>query len=121
MGNVGMPGLTPISGIGLDFVQEIRLSKHSYIAQNGRLTGQGVMTNGDYSFLVANENNFYAAFTESHNGPFTPPSLFFEDPETETTILLDNNYRQSPYVSIVRGVKDDSQSSNKSSTHRHKR
>ncbi len=114
------PGTT---GIGLDFVQEIRLSKHSYIAQNGPTTSSGVMTNGDYSFLVANKDSFYAVFTQSHNGPFTPPTLFFNDPETNEQIFLDNNYRQSPYVSIVEPVKDDSSSSSSScsSTNKHKR
>jgi hypothetical protein len=114
------PGST---GIGLDFVQEIRLSKHSYIAQNGPTTSQGVMTNGDYSFLVANKHNFYASFTESHNGPFTPNTLFYDNPDTDTQIFLDDNYRQSPYVSIVKPVKDDSSSSSSSScsTHKHKR
>jgi hypothetical protein len=111
------PGST---GIGLDFVQEVRLSKRSYIAQNGPTTGGGVMTNGDYSFLVANKDSFYAVFTQSHNGPFTPPTLFFDDPANNAQIFLDNNYRQSPYVSVVKPVKDDS-SSSCSSTHKRKR
>ncbi len=109
------------TGIGLDFVQEIRLSKHSYIAQNGPTTSIGVMTNGDYSFLVTNKHNFYACFTQTHNGPFTPPTLFFDDPANNAQIFVDNNYRQSPYVSIVKPVEDESSSSSSSSTHKHKR
>jgi hypothetical protein len=96
------PGST---GIGLDFVQEIRLSKRSYIAQNGPDSGSGVMTNGDYSFLVANKHNFYACFTQPHDGPFEEPIVYFNDPESGTIILLDDNYRQSPYVSVVKPVK----------------
>lgn len=98
---VAGPGST---GIGLDFVQEIRLSATSYIAQNGPTTTQGIMTNGDYSFLTANKHNFYACFTQTHDGPFSAPTLFFDDPANHAQILLDNNYRQSPYVSIVKPV-----------------
>lgn len=102
---VAGPGST---GIGLNFVQEIRLSATSYIAQNGPTTSGGIMTNGDYSFLVTHENNFYACFTQPHEGPFTPDSLFYEDLDNNVRILLDDNYRQSPYVSIVKPVKSKS-------------
>lgn len=90
------------TGIGLEFVKEIRLSKHSYIAQNGPTTSLGIMTNGDYSFLDAQENNFYAAYTKSHKGPFNPLTEFLKDPMHNAIILLDDNYRQSPYVSIIK-------------------
>ncbi len=53
------------TGIGLDFVAEKRLSRHSYIIQNGPKTTQGVMTNGDYSFLVAEGKKFYAIYIQS--------------------------------------------------------
>jgi hypothetical protein len=89
------------TGVGLNFVQELRLSNHSYIAQNGPGTTTGTMTNGDYSFLVAQDRNFYAAFTQSHRGPFTPLITFFVDPINGTTLFVDDNYRQSPYVSVV--------------------
>jgi len=89
------------TGIGLQFVKEIRLSKESYVAQNGPTTTQGVMTNGDYSFLTAFKNNFYAIYTKSHFKPFTKPFLFFEDPENREQLFIDDNYRQSPYVSII--------------------
>jgi hypothetical protein len=101
---VAGPGST---GIGLDFVQELRLSENSYVAQHGPRTTStagvigGYMTNGDYSTLVANEHNFYAAFTQSHDGPFNPTVTIYEDATTGTTIALDDNYRQSPYVSII--------------------
>lgn len=88
------------TGIGLDFVTELRLSKQSYIAQNGPDTGiAGIMTNGDYSFLVADALNFYAAYTI----PITPadtPVLICVDPEVEGTVLLDHN-RQDTFVSVV--------------------
>lgn len=93
------------TGIGLNFVEEIRLSENSYIAQNGPKTGQGVMTEGDYQFLTAQENNFYAIYMKSFNGPFTPPTVVFTDPLHNATILLDNNRRTAPFVSIVKTTK----------------
>jgi len=92
--------------IGLDFVEEIRLSEESYIAQNGPLTTQGLMTDGDYQFLTAQCNNFYAIYTKSFNGPFTPATIFFTDPANNATILLDNNYRTAPFVSIIKNTKN---------------
>lgn len=90
------PGST---GIGLDFVKEIRLSKNSYIAQNGPSTTQGVMTNGDYPFLVAEGNSFYAIYTKSQNGPFSPPIPLIID--AGSSLYLDDNYRSAPYFSLV--------------------
>lgn len=92
------------TGIGLDFVKEIRLSEESYIAQNGPLTTQGLMTDGDYPFLTARCDNFYAIYTKSFKGPFTPATVFFTDPAHNATVLLDNNLRTAPFVSIVRGL-----------------
>lgn len=91
--------------IGLDFVKEIRLSEKSYIAQNGPSTTQGVMTDGDYPFLTAQGNNFYAIHTEALKGPFTPAVPFFVDPVHNATILLDRNERTVPVVSIVKNTK----------------
>lgn len=86
--------------VGLDFEQELRLSKKSFIAQNGPVTTSGTMTTGDYPFLVANDNTFYACFTQSHKGPFKPPKKFFSD--FGFKLFVDSNYRQSPYVSIIK-------------------
>lgn len=94
------------TGIGLEFVKEIRLSEVPYIAQNGPRTSQGVMTDGDYPFLTARSNNFYAIYTKSFNGPFTPPTLFFSDPAHNATVYLDNNYRTAPFVSIIKNKED---------------
>lgn len=90
---------------GLEFVEEIRLSPESYIIQNGPTTSQGVMTNGDYQFLTARGNRFYALYMKSFHGPFTPPTLFFTDPVHHATVLLDNNRRTAPFVSIVKNTK----------------
>lgn len=90
--------------IGLDFVEEIRLSEKSYIAQNGPMTGLGVMTEGDYQFLQAVKDKFYAIYVKSLHGPFTPPSVFFFDPIHNATVLLDNNHRTNPFVSIVKNT-----------------
>ncbi len=82
------------------------------------------MTTGDYEFLVANKHNFYACFTQSHNGPFTPPTLFFDDAANNAQIFLDDNYRQSPYVSIVKPVKKGHHKSHNShctKKHKHKK
>lgn len=91
--------------MGLEFIKEIRLSKESYIAQNGPKTGSGVMTDADYQFLVAQGNDFYTIYTKSFHGPFTPPSLFFVDPIHQAILLLDQNRRTAPFVSIVKNTK----------------
>lgn len=93
------------TGIGLEFVEEIWLSEESYIAQNGPNTTQGVMTEGDYQFLTTHGDSFYAIYIKSFPGPFSPPSLFFSDPAHNATILLDNNLRTAPFVSIVKNTK----------------
>lgn len=95
--------------IGLNFVEEIRLSEQSYIIQNGPTTGIGVMTEGDYQFLRAQDNNFYAIYMKSFDGPFTPPATIFSDPMHNATILLDNNLRTAPFVSIVKNTKKGAQ------------
>jgi len=89
----------------LDFIKEIRLSEKSYIAQNGPSTTQGVMTDGDYQFLTAHGDDFYAIYTKSFNGPFKPVTTFFVDPVHNATILLDSNYRTAPFVSIIKNKK----------------
>lgn len=89
------------TGAGLDFVDEARLSKKSYIAQNAPLTATGLMLAGDYQFLTSHKNTFYAIYTKSFRGPFKPAKIFFTDPAHQATILLDNNKRQAPFVSIV--------------------
>ncbi len=89
------------TGIGLDFVEEIRLSEKSYIAQNGPATTQGVMTDGDYQFLTARGEIFYAIYTKSFHGPFKPAKLIFEDPAHQATVLLDYNLRTAPFLSII--------------------
>lgn len=91
--------------VGLEFVKEIRLSEHSFIAQNGPKTGAGVMTEGDYEFLAAACNNFYAIYMKSFNGPFSPPTVFFVDPIHNATVLLDNNRRTAPVFSKIQNHK----------------
>ena len=97
------------TGIGLDFVTEVRLSEYSYIAQNGPKTTQGVMTDGDYQFLATHSNKFYSIYTKSFDGPFTPATLFFSDLVHNATLLLDNNLRTAPFVSIVENTLKDAQ------------
>lgn len=93
------------TGIGLDFIEEIRLSENSYIAQNGPKTTQGYMTDSDYLFLTTRGCNFYAIYTKSFDGPFAPPIVFFTDPVHQATVLLDDNLRTAPFVSIIKNRK----------------
>jgi len=93
------------TGIGLDFIEEIRLSEISYIAQNGPKTTQGYMTDSDYLFLTARGNHFYAIYTKSFSGPFAPPKVVFTDPQHEAIVLLDDNLRTAPFVSIIKNRK----------------
>lgn len=86
---------------GLNFIKEVRLSKKSYIVQNGPTTGLGVMTTADYPFLTAQKNTFYAIQTQSFDGPFSPPREILNDPATNTILLLDENYRQAPFFSKI--------------------
>lgn len=90
------------TGIGLNFVREYRLSKKSYIAQNGPSTTQGVMTNGDYSFLTAFGDSFYATYTKTFRGPFPPPKTILNDPTNFAIVQLDKSHRQDPFVSIIK-------------------
>lgn len=57
---------------GLEFVREVRLTKQSYIMQNGPRTSQGIMTNGDYASLTTHGDTFYACYAHSLAGPFVP-------------------------------------------------
>lgn len=89
------------TGMGLNFIKELRVSKHSYIMENGPDTPQGVMTNGDYDQIVAQGDDFYAIYIQSHHGPFTPAQTISDNIATETILLLDNNYRTSPFFSKI--------------------
>lgn len=93
------------TGIGLDFIEEIRLSENSYIAQNGPKTTQGYMTDSDYLFLTTRGYHFYAIYTKSFDGPFTPPTVFYTDVLHQATVLLDDNLRSAPFVSIIKNNK----------------
>lgn len=93
---------------GLKFIEEHRLSKKSYIAQNGPLTTSftgsdaGIMTNGDYAGLAAVGNKFFAAYTKSFIGPFSDPITIVEPvPPFFIKIQLDQNLRTSVFSSIL--------------------
>jgi len=83
----------------LKFITEFRLSKQSYIAQNGPTTTQGIMTNGDYAEVIAADDKFYAIYTKSFPGPFNPPIEILH--EEDTILLLDKNRRTAPFISII--------------------
>ena len=87
----------------LEFIEEIRISNDSWIAQWGPTTGAGVMTNGDYSGLVSVNNYFYAVFTKTSEEPVIHPTIIFEQQifESPTIVKLDVNPRTQPYVTVV--------------------
>jgi hypothetical protein len=87
------------TGVGLDFVKEVRVSKQSYVMQNGPTTSQGIMTNGDYCQLVAHDDDFFAIYVKSYDGPFSDPITIFD--EDGTVLLLDDNKRTAPYFSKI--------------------
>jgi hypothetical protein len=89
------------TGIGLDFVKEVRLTSKSFNAQNGPQTPTGIMSVGDSISLAAHGDDFYAVFTAVHPGPYTFPVLFLQDPSNNATVSLDVNLRQFPYFSKV--------------------
>jgi hypothetical protein len=89
------------TGVGLNFKKEHRMSNESYIAQNGPQTTQGIMTNGDYSFLVASNERFYAIYTQSFDGSFTDPVVVLD--VGGSTVSLDNNLRTAPFFSREKG------------------
>lgn len=88
------------TGIGLEFVKEARLSKESYIAQNAPLTNLGLQLEGDSPFLVAQHGKFYASYIKTFDGPFAPAVPIVN--EGDTVLLLDDNKRSNPFVSIVK-------------------
>jgi hypothetical protein len=88
--------------IGLKFVKEVRLTKKSFIVQNGPTTDEGVMCCGDYPFLAALKDTFYAAFTKSLKKDFRDLTPFFNDNANKAVILLDKNFRQAVEVGVVK-------------------
>lgn len=89
------------TGIGLDFVQELRINENSFIMQNGPRVADQFVTSGDYNGIVGQGDDFYAVYVKSHNGPFLPATTLIDDIETGTLLLLDNNKRTSPYFSRI--------------------
>lgn len=89
------------TGIGLDFVKEVRLTPQSFNAQNGPQTSDGIMSVGDSISLDAHGDDFYAVYTAVEHGPYSYPILFLQDEENNATIQLDENLRQFPYFSKV--------------------
>lgn len=91
---------------GLEFVQELRLSARSYVAQRGPTTSAGNMVEGDYQFLVARGASFFAAYTKSVDEavPLRPSTVFFQDAERNATLLLDDNVRTATFVSTIKAA-----------------
>jgi len=90
--------------VGLEFVEEVRLTEKSFIVQNGPTTDTGIMCSGDYPFLAAHGDKFYAAYTRTFQRDFKPNVPIFNDPANKAVLLVDNNYRQAAFVSIVKNL-----------------
>ena len=89
------------TGIGLDFVHVLRVSKHSYIMQNGPEVDGGIMTNGDSNSLVAVGDDYFAAYVKSNNCPMLPDQTLIDNTTTSTILILNNNRITSPYFSRI--------------------
>ena len=93
------------TGIGLQFIKEMRLSSSSYVMENGPFSSlPEFMTNGDYSFIVAHEDKFYVIYIESFNAPangFAPAVIYYINPQTGGILRIDDNRRTAPYFSVI--------------------
>jgi len=89
------------TGVGLNYLHELRVSKESYIMQTGPEAVYGVITNGDYNRLVAQDDDFYAVYIKTNDCPLMPAQTLIDDVDTSTILLLDNNKRTSPFFSRI--------------------
>ncbi len=89
------------TGIGLDFVNEVLVSKHSYNIQTGPAVEGGILTNGNFASVDALGDDFYAAYIKTNNIQIIPAQPLVDNPETETILLLENNRRTSPFFSRI--------------------
>ena len=89
------------TGVGLNFVREIRVTKDSYIIQNGPQVDGKFITNGNYTDLAALGDDFYAIYVKSNEGPFMESTVLVNDPATSTMLLRDNNKRTAPFFSRI--------------------
>jgi len=88
------------TGIGLNLVNSLRVSKHSYIMQKGPDVN-GIMTNGDFNALTALGDDYYASYIKALDCPLMPAQTIFDEPDTSTVLILDNNKRTSPFFSRI--------------------
>lgn len=95
------------TGIGLQFVQEVRITQQSYVIEFGAFYLPNLiplMTNGDYQTVVARDNKFYCVYIQSFNPPvggFTPRTIVVPPSSSGLAVRVDNNRRSDPYVSVV--------------------
>lgn len=89
------------TGVGLDFLTESLVSRHSYNITNGPTVEGGVLTNGNYASVVGLHDDFYMAYIKANNIQITPAQPIVDDVATETVLLLDNNRRTSPFFSRI--------------------
>jgi hypothetical protein len=95
------------TGIGLDFVEEVRVTKTSYNLQQGANTYSGTMVQGEYNGLRALDKTFYFLYIKSVsplNAPYpsTVEIIYGPDSAGNQLDLVDNGkLTTSPFVSII--------------------
>jgi len=89
------------TGVGLDFINNVRISSKSYNIQAGPIVAGGVETNGNYQDLVTQGNNFYAAYVKTNKVIPMPTQTLVNNPQTNTVLILDDNRITSPYFSRI--------------------
>lgn len=95
------------TGVGLDFITEVHVNKHSFIMQNGPViqccgNDPQYITSGDYNSVTTHgRDDFYAIYVKAQTPPFFPVTTLIDDVESGTVLLLDNNKRTSPYFSKI--------------------
>jgi hypothetical protein len=86
----------------LCFIEEIRLTKKSFVFQFGPRTGGGTMVTGDYMSLVSNDHKLYAAYIVANQIPPNIPQQTLINQPDGTKLILDENVRTLPYVAVVK-------------------
>lgn len=89
------------TGIGLDFLNEVLVSKHSYNIQTGPTVYTGLLTNGNYAGATALHDDFYITYIKANNILLIPAQVLVDDTNTGTVLFLDNNKRTSAYFSRI--------------------
>lgn len=88
------------TGIGLDYLTGMLVSKHSYNIQTGPVVYTGLLTNGNYAGATALHDDFFITYIKTNNITLIPAQVLFDN-SMGTVLLLDNNKRTSAYFSRI--------------------